>query len=128
MQVFAAPAQYPFSDWRDLASVISVHRSGTRRGKLYDEHVFYISSRLMEAQAFAEVIRGHWQVENGLHWVKDVILKEDACTTHTGRAPQNLALLRSLAVTIFRKNGYYSIKDALRRFTQDIPAILRLLE
>lgn len=90
--------------------------------------MFYISSRLMGAQAMAEVVRGHWQVENGLHWVKDAILKEDACTTHTGNAPQNLALLRSLAVTLFRLAGYYSITDALRRFAHDIPAILKLLE
>lgn len=82
----------------------------------------------MEAQALAGVIRGHWQIENGLHWVKDAVLKEDACTTHTGKAPQNLALLRSLTVTLFRLAGHYSIKNALRRFAHDIPAILQLLE
>lgn len=90
--------------------------------------MFYISSCLMEAQAIAEVIRGHWQIENSLHWVKDAILKEDACTTRTGNAPQNLALLRSLAVTLFRLAGHRSVKHALRRFAHDIPATLKLLE
>jgi predicted transposase YbfD/YdcC len=90
--------------------------------------MFYISSCLMEAHAFAEVIRGHWQIENSLHWVKNAILKEDACTTHTGNAPQNLALLRSLAVTLFRLAGHRSIKNAIRRFAHDIPATLGLLE
>jgi predicted transposase YbfD/YdcC len=128
VEVFTAPSHRPFCDWPDLAAVVCVHRSGTRRGKPHAEHMFYISSRLMEAQAAAEVVRGHWQIENGLHWVKDAILKEDACTTHTGNAPQNLALLRSLAVTLFRLAGHHSIKSALRRFAHDIPATLRLLE
>ena len=128
VQVFTAPTHAPFSDWPDLAAVVSVHRYGTRRGKPYAEHMFYITSCLMEAQAFAQVIRGHWQIENGLHWVEDVVLKEDACTTHTGNAPQNLALLRSLSVTLFRLAGHHSIKDALRYFAHDIPALLKLLE
>jgi predicted transposase YbfD/YdcC len=128
VQVFTAPAHAPFTEWPDLASVVSVHRFGTRRGKPYAEHMFYISSCLMEAQAVARVIRGHWQVENGLHWVKDAVLKEDACTTRTGNAPQNLALLRSLTVTLFRLAGHYSIKNALRHFAHNIPAILQLLE
>lgn len=128
VRVFTAPAHAPFSDWCDLAAVISVHRFGTRRGKPFAEHMFYISSRLMEAPVAAEVIRGHWQVENGLHWVKDAILKEDACTTHTRNAPQNLALLRSLTVTLYRLAGHRSIKDALRRFAHDISATLQLLE
>lgn len=128
VEVFTAPAETPFCDWPDLAMVVSVHRFGTRRGKPYAEHMFYISSRLMEAEAVADVVRGHWQIENGLHWVKDAILKEDACTTHSGNAPRNLALLRTLTVTLFRLAGHYSIKDALRRFAHDIPAILKLLE
>ena len=128
VQVFTAPAHTPFSDWPDLAAVVSVHRFGTRRGKLYAEHMFYISSCLMEAQVVAGVIRGHWQVENGLHWVKDAVLKEDACTTRTGNAPQNLALLRSLTVTLFRLAGHRSIKNALRCFAHNIPALLQLLE
>lgn len=128
VEVFTAPAHAPFCDWPDLAAVVSVHRSGTRRGKPYAEHMFYITSCLMEAQVAAEVVRGHWRIENSLHWVKDVILEEDACTTRTGDASKNLALLRSLAVTLFRLAGHHSIKNALRRFAHDIPAILRLLE
>lgn len=128
VRVFTAPAQAPFSDWPDLAAVVSVHRYGTRRGKPYAEHMLYISSCLMKAQAVAGVIRGHWQVENGLHWVKDAVLKEDACTTRTGNAPQNLALLRSLTVTLFRLAGHRSIKNALRHFAHNIPAILQLVE
>jgi predicted transposase YbfD/YdcC len=128
VRVFAAPAHAPFSDWPDLAAVVSVHRYGTRRGKPYAEHMFYISSCLMEAETVAGVVRGHWRIENSLHWVKDAVLKEDACTTRTGNAPQNLALLRSLTVTLFRLAGHHSIKNALRLFAHNIPASLQLLE
>lgn len=128
VQVFDVPKQAPFTDWCDLASIVSVDRQGTRRGKPYAEHMFYISSCQMQAHAFAEVIRGHWQIENGLHWVKDAVMKEDACTTRTGFAPQNLSLLRSFTVTLYRLHGYRSITNALRRFAHDIPALLKLLE
>lgn len=129
MRVFSVPHdKAPFRDWCDLATVVSVRRSGTRGGRRFAEHQLYISSRSMHARDVAEVVRGHWQVENALHWVKDVVLREDDCTTRAGNAPENLALLRSLAITLFRKNGYRSITHALRRFAHDIPALFNLLE
>jgi predicted transposase YbfD/YdcC len=82
----------------------------------------------MPAQQAAEVVRGHWQIENGLHWAKDVVLKEDACTTRAGQAARNLALLRNWAITIFRLHGLRSITHALRRFAHDIEALFNLLE
>lgn len=129
MRVFAVPRdKAPFSDWCDLQTVVSVRRSGRRGRHRFDEHQLYISSRSMHACDFAEAVRGHWQVENALHWVKDVVFREDACTTRAGNAPRNLALLRSLAITLFRKNGYRSITHALRRFAHDIHALFKLLE
>ena len=108
-----------------------VDRSGTRgdaKGKHFDERHYYVSSETGSAEAFASVVRSHWHVENNLHWVKDVILGEDACRTRTGDAPQNLALLRTWAVTLFRLQGYRSISRALRRFAHDLPTLLAWIE
>ncbi len=129
MRVFAAPQEAaPFSTWPKLASVIEVERTGTRGAKPYAERVIYVSSHRAEAADFARIVRGHWEVENGLHWVKDVVLGEDAYSTRAGYAPQNAALLRSWMVTLFRLAGYRSITAGLRRLAHDVPALCRLLE
>lgn len=127
-RVFTAPADTPYNGWAGLRSIVHVERSGTRAGKPYHETHYYISSHTASAEEFACLIRGHWQVENSLHWVKDVVLAEDACQTRAGYAPENLALLRNWAVTLFRLHGYRSITAALRRFAHDLPTLLSWLE
>lgn len=127
-QVFRVPKQKPFSLWPDLACIISVERSGTRRNEPYEERGLYISSQVLSAEELAAKVRGHWQIENGLHWVKDAVLGEDACTTRAGHAPQNLGLLRSWTVTLYRLHGFHSITQALRRFAHDVHALFSLLE
>lgn len=129
MRVFAAPQEEePYSGWPKLASIIEVERTGTRGGKPYAQRRFYVSSHTAEAAEFAGIVRGHWQIENALHWVKDVILGEDDYATRRGYAPQNAALLRSLMITLFRLAGFRSIKAALRRLAHDVPALCLLLE
>ena len=121
------PAQKPFTLWADLACVVAVERVGTRKGEPHAERAFYISSRIAHAQELGAVIRGHWGIENRLHWVKDVVMKEDACTTRAGNAPQNWGVLRNWAVTLFRLHGWQSITGALRRFAHDVPALFHML-
>lgn len=65
------------TDWIGLKRIVQVERLGTRPGKPYEETVYYISSIALEASDFAQGIRGHWGVENRLHWVKDVVFDED---------------------------------------------------
>ena len=59
---------------------------------------FYLTSLNCDARNLGQVIRLHWGVENGLHWTLDVTFSEDACGVRTGHAPQNLALLRRIAL------------------------------
>jgi predicted transposase YbfD/YdcC len=128
VRVFAAPAQKPFSLWPDLACIIEVERTGRRGSKPYAERRFYMSSHAAEAEEFAQIVRGHWQIENNLHWVKDAILGEDDYATRAGNAPLNAALLRSLMITLFRLVGYDSISRARRYLAHDVPKLCRLLE
>lgn len=111
-----------------MACVVEVERTGTRSTKPYAERMYYASSHTAEAAAFARIVRGHWQIENALHWVKDVVLGEDACATRAGYAPHNGALLRSWAVTLFRLHGFRSITAALRRLAHDVPVLCRMLQ
>jgi predicted transposase YbfD/YdcC len=71
--------------------------------KVTRERRYYLSSLAGEAQPFAEAVRGHWDIENGLHWVLDVAFREDESRVRIGNAPENLALLRRIALTLLRQ-------------------------
>lgn len=64
-------------DWVGLQSLICLERIGIRQGKPYQRTNFYVSSLTTSATKFAQGIRLHWEIENRLHWVKDVIFGED---------------------------------------------------
>jgi hypothetical protein len=72
------------SEWVGLESLIKIERIGTRAGKPYHQVAYYISSKVCSATDFAKGIRGHWGIENRLHWVKDVIFDEDHSTIRMG--------------------------------------------
>jgi predicted transposase YbfD/YdcC len=114
--------------WTQIKSLIKVERVGTRRGKPYHDIAYYISSLIGTAQEFAHGIRGHWSIENRLHWVKDVVLNEDLSTIHTGDAPANISLVRAIVLNVLRRNGYTSITTAQRFISNDIDKLLILLE
>ncbi|MBD2243566.1 transposase [Nostoc sp. FACHB-888] len=102
--------------------------------KIY-EIVCYISSLICPAKEFALGIRGHWGIENCLHWVKDVVFKEDNSTIRMANAPANLSILRAIpsvsfanALNILRRNGHTSITIAQRFLSHDIDKLLALVE
>ena len=97
------------SEWVGLTCLVKVERTGTRAGKPYEQIAYYISSLSLHARKFAQGIRGHWGIENRLHWVKDVVLEEDSSRIRLGNAPANLSIIRSLVIAILRYNGYASI-------------------
>lgn len=71
--------------------------------------------------------RGHWAIENGLHWVRDVTFDEDRSQVRTGDAPQILATLRNLVIGALRLAGATNIAAALRQLSLAPTATLRLL-
>jgi predicted transposase YbfD/YdcC len=106
------------------AQVIQVTRKvrdlGTRRWRTV---VVYAVTSLTFAQAgparLADLIRGHWAIENGLHWVRDVTFAEDASQVSTGTAPQVMACLRNLAIGVLSRAGPVNLAAALRRHARD---------
>lgn len=114
-------------EWAGLESLIKVERIGTRAGKPYHQVAYYISSLVRSATDFAKGIRGHWGIENRLHWVKDVIFDEDHSTIRMGNAPPNLSVMRTIALNILRRNGHASITTAQRFISNDIDKLLALV-
>lgn len=115
-------------EWTGKKSLIKVERIGTRAAKPYHQVVYYISSLVRSAADFALGIRGHWGIENRLHWVKDVIFNEDDSTIRMGNAPANLSVMRTIALNILRRNGYSSITSAQRFISNDIDKLLSFVE
>lgn len=126
--VYEAPQSRLFCAWEDLTTLVRVERSGWRGTKPFHEERFFISSYRADAAEFGRRVREHWSIENGLHWVKDVILREDECGTRAGQAPQNLGLLRSVALTLVRRAGEPSMTQARRKWAHDCDALLSLIE
>ena len=101
-------------DWKSLAGVGMVERQREVKGKVSVERTFYIGSKgIASAQALAEAARGHWGVENRLHWVLDVTFREDECRVRAGHAPRNLSTIRKFALTLLRQDQQYP-KRSLR--------------
>jgi predicted transposase YbfD/YdcC len=67
----------------------------------------------------ADLLRGHWMIENGLHWVRDVTFCEDASQLRTGTAPQVMACLRNLAIGVLSRAGPVNLAAALRHHSRD---------
>ena len=84
-------------DWAGLKSFVMVQRTRQIKGVTSTEKAYYISSLEADAKSFAQWTRGHWGIENTLHWVMDVQFHEDACTIHKGNSPENLSILRKMA-------------------------------
>lgn len=104
------------------AQALQVRRTVTRGGRKSVEVVYLICSLPMtevDPQQVAAWIRGHWTIENRLHWVRDVTFDEDRCTIRTGAAPQVMATLRNAAIGLLRLAGHAGIAAALRHHGRD---------
>ena len=94
---------------------LHVHRGRVTRREV--EVTYAITSRPAGRAGAATLLRanrGHWSIENGSHWVRDVVLGEDACTIRSGAAPQAMAACRNLVLALLRRAGYPGIAAALR--------------
>jgi predicted transposase YbfD/YdcC len=102
--------------WPGLNAVVVVESRREINGKITDETRFYITSLVLLAAAVGPMIRAHWAIENSLHWVMDMVFRDDECRVRTDNAPANLATCRHIAYNLTRKApGKDSIR--LRRKT-----------
>ena len=85
-----------------LAMLGMVELTVTRDGKTSTERRFYLSSASLDAMAFVAAVRAHWRIENCLHWVLDVGFDEDRGRNRKDHGPENLTILRKLALNVVR--------------------------
>jgi predicted transposase YbfD/YdcC len=91
-------------NWPGLKGIVMVESRREIDGKIERETRFYITSLLLLAAQLGAIVRSHWGVENQLHWCLDVQMDEDRQRTRTDNAPQNLAILRHMALNVMRKD------------------------
>lgn len=117
------------TEWKGVQQVIQVFRRVEYKdGHQSIQEAFYIDSTGKIAADLNQGIRGHWSIENTLHWTKDVVFKEDASTIHSGQAPENMSLIKNWVMAIFRINGYKSMINGVRLVANDLKMMATLLE
>ncbi len=108
-----------YLDWPGLGQVCCVERTRRHKGRETVERAYAITSlppERADAARLLDIWRGHWGIENRLHWVRDVVFGEDQSQVRTGSAPQLLAALRNLVTGVLRLGGVTNISAALRHY------------
>ena len=91
------------SDWKDLQTIVMVKSERQVGEKRTSEARYYISSLAGDAKQLLKAARGHWGIENKVHWVLDVAFREDDSRVRKGNGPQNFAVLRHIALNLLKQ-------------------------
>jgi predicted transposase YbfD/YdcC len=125
----ASDRSYPGAPRFPKLTTIGMVESRIERGdKIETAQRSYISSRVLSATAFAEVVRGHWAIENNLHWSLDVTFNEDQSRLRAGHGAKNMAVVRHFALNLVRQVAdKRSIKRRRKRASWDPKYLLEIL-
>ncbi len=115
--VISAEGVNGFDKWKDIRTIIRCMYTSVKDGKKSTCERYFISSLPANARRIANTIRKHWSIENNLHWVLDVVFEEDASRAKKNNSPQNLNILRKIALTMLSrvKSGRESYKKIMFR-------------
>ncbi len=118
-------------DWPGLQSIVmveTVREIGPHPGaKIERERRFYIASAAADADALSVAIRSHWSIENGLHWVMDMVFRDDECRIRKHNAPANFATIKHMASNLLRTapgNDSLRVKRRIAAWDEDFLASL----
>jgi predicted transposase YbfD/YdcC len=114
--------------WPGLMAIGKMHRVREIAGKTTEETAYYLLSAALTPERFGAVTRSHWGIENQLHWRLDVSMNEDQARNRMGYGPENLAVLRHMALNLLRKEpSKRSLPKKLRRAALSEAFLLNVL-
>lgn len=116
--------------WQGLGSIVCIESKRAVTGKeLTTERRYYISSLSREPQEMGLLIRGHWGIENGAHWILDVAFREDGQKARAGNIAENLSLIRRMSLNCLKQEKTAKIGVANKRLkaAYDIGYLLKVL-
>lgn len=128
-RIWVSTALAGYLDWPGVQQVAKVERICEHKG-LMTMQVRYVITSLgpqVTPQQMVKHVRGHWAIENRLHYVRDVTFGEDASHVRTGGAPEVMAALRNAVIGILRAQGHENIAAALRYYAWHPSAVYHLL-
>lgn len=115
-------------DWKGLAAIVEVALTVEKKGTSTTYYRYYISSLAMTARAALYAVRSHWGIENKLHWVLDVIFKEDQARTRSGNGPKNMAIVRHIITNLLRQvAGKASLKVRRKKAAWSVDFLEKVL-
>jgi predicted transposase YbfD/YdcC len=119
-----------FRLWPGLKSITMVHATREVMGQVpTEEKRYYLSSLPADAERIGEAIRGHWGIENSLHWVLDVNFREDYARNRKDHSAENMAILRHMAVNLVKRenSSKTSFRGKLLKASWNDDYVLKLL-
>ncbi|MCE1180753.1 MAG: ISAs1 family transposase [Rhodocyclales bacterium] len=113
--VLPANGVVPETDWPHCAAILRIDSLRQVKGKSPTmEQRYYIASRELDPLEAAAAVRSHWAIENQLHWVLDVTMREDDSSVRTDHAPENLSLLKKIVLNLLRMDKADTVKSSLK--------------
>jgi predicted transposase YbfD/YdcC len=118
-----------YSEWPGLEQVFEIRRCWQSKGQWHEAVRYGVTSLPMIAipERLLTLKRGHWIIENSLHYVKDVTMGEDKSTVHIGHGPKIMATLRNTVVSLLRHAGFFTIAARMRYNSTHPQAALEVL-
>jgi predicted transposase YbfD/YdcC len=98
-------------EWPGLGAIVIIDSTREAAGKIAQETRLYLTSLMLPADQLGAIVRSHWAIENSLHWVMDMVFRDDECRVRTGHAPANFTTIKHLALNLLRRAPG---KDSLR--------------
>lgn len=131
-RLWTSTALAGYSDWPGLGQALCLEREVTRlnTGEVRRERAYAVTSlrpEQAEAATLLQLWRGHWGIENRLHWVRDVGFAEDRSAARAGSVPQGLAATRNTVIGLLRAHGHTALATARRALARNPAAALALL-
>jgi len=128
--IWSSSALKDYLDWPGAQQVALLCRRVRQKGIERQQWVFLVTSlprQQADAGRLLKLNRGHWRIENCLFYVRDVTMGEDACRVRSGAAPQVLAAMRNLVISLLRRCGYTNMASALRHLAWQPDNAIRLI-
>jgi predicted transposase YbfD/YdcC len=119
-----------YSDWPGLEQVFEIRRRWLSKGQWHEEVRYGVTSlpaTIAIPERLLQLKRGHWTIENRLHYVKDVTMREDQSTVHADNGPKIMAALRNTALSLLRSAGFSTIAARMRYNSIHPEAALQVL-
>lgn len=127
----ASTALNDYLDWPAVGQVVMIERTWWEHRQRKTAVRYALTSlppTVADTDRLLVLVRGHWQIENGVHYVKDVTMGEDRSRIRTGHGPSIMAMLRDTVVSVLHRAGWRTIAERLRFYSGDVHAALALLD